>query len=143
MKQASPKLLFHSLHTRPMPGCLPLFFLMAALVVAGLVCLVKVSLPMPLRPRGNGNMYYSNDELTRFQVRQSGALPLRLPAYADPAARLPVPEHPLPLRREVGPAPAPPLSITNQAPDSAVLSADALLTLPPPADSTPQEGGQP
>lgn len=138
MTPSPPKLVFHSLHTRPMPGCLPLFFLLAALLVGGVICLVEVTLPKPIRPRGVGNVYYRNDELTRFQVRQHAALPLRLPAYADPAAQLPLPKRPLTLKREAGPVPA--LPPAGQAPDSAVLSADALLALPP---APQQEGGTP
>lgn len=125
------KLIYHSLHKRPMPGCLPLFFLLAALVVAGVISLVEVRLPQPLRPRGIGAMYYKDDELTRFQVRQRSALPLRLPTYADPATRLPIAKHDLPLLREVTLEPAPPSTFSTEAPDSAVLRADILLELPP------------
>ena len=139
MKTDPTKLLYHSLHKRPMPGCLPLFVLLAALVTGGLMCLVQVRLPAPIRPRGVGTVDYRNDELTRFQVRQRSALPLRLPTYADPAEQLPEAPQELPLNRPVNLLPAPPLPITTEPPDSAVLDAAFLLQLPPqeePADAT-------
>lgn len=143
MKNKPAKLIFHSMHSRPMPGCLPLFFLMAAVVTGVVIALVHVTLPRQLRPRGVGNVYYRNDELTRFQVRQRSALPLRLPAYADPAARLPMAEHHLPLQREVELQPAPLYDISAGAsPDSAVLEAETLLALPP-AESGTEKGGEP
>lgn len=126
MKRDPIKLIYHTLHKRPMPGCLPLFFLLAALVVLGIISLVRVVAPPPLRPQGVGNVYYKNDELTRFQVRQRSALPLRLPAYADPAARLPIPEHPLSPERVVAPLPAPAQTLMQAAPDTAVPGADSL-----------------
>ena len=133
MKNDPIKLIYHSMHKRPMPGCLPLFFIMAALLVIGLICMVRVITPTPLRPRGVGNIYYKNDELTRFQVRQRSALPLRLPAYADPAARVAEAEHELPLHRQALPAEAPPINILDYAPDSAAFNAEQLLALPPAA----------
>lgn len=130
MKNAPAKLIYHSLHKRPMPGCLPLFFMLAALVSGLVMWLVEVKLPEPFRPRGTGVVHYRNDELTRFQVRQRSALPLRLPG--DPATQLPGPLHTLPLTRAVELQPAPPLPITTEPPDSAVLDAASLLRLPPP-----------
>lgn len=138
MKNAPAKLIYHSLHKRPMPGCLPLFMLLAALVTGGVMWLVQVRMPEPFRPRGTGTVHYRNDELTRFQVRQRSALPLRLPAYADPAAHLPELNYELPLSRPVNLQPAPPLPITTEPPDSAVLDAATLLQLPP-EQSSPQE----
>lgn len=131
MKTAPARLIYHSLHKRPMPGCLPLFFILAGLAVAGLVSLVRVTLPEPMRPKGVGNVYYRNDELIRFQVRQRSALPLRLPTYADPSARLPIPDHDLPLQRKINPVSSPAQSFSTRAPDSVVLDADSLLALPP------------
>lgn len=132
MKTTPANLIYHSLHKRPMPGCLPLFFLLAALLTVAIVKVVQVTLPEPFHARGVGNVQYRNDELTRFQVRQRSALPLRLPTYADPAAQLPIPPHELPLSRAVPLQQAPPLPITAEPPDSAVLDAENLLQLPPP-----------
>lgn len=132
MKHDPIKLIYHTMHKRPMPGCLPLFFVLAALVVVGIISLVRVVTPEPLRPRGVGNVYYRNDELTRFQVRQRSAMPLRLPVYADPAARPPIPEHPLDPVRQVELQATPAVtSLPGAAPDSAVLNAESLLALPP------------
>lgn len=145
MKHAPAKLIYHSLHKRPMPGCLPLFFLLAALATAGVIWLVRVKLPEPFRPRGVGDVQYRNDELTRFQVRQRSALPLRLPQYADPAAQLPLEQRELSTARRAELQEAPPLPLTTEPPDSAVLSAAELLELPPaePAEAEGKEGGEP
>lgn len=139
MKTDPAKLIYHSMHKRPMPGCLPLFFLLAALATGGVICLVSVELPKPYRARGTGAVSYRNDELTRFQVRQRSALPLRLPAYADPAAQLPLPEQKLPLGRPVPLQDAPAQPISSTPPDSAVLDADMLLQLPPEAPAPEKE----
>lgn len=133
MKRDPSKLIFHTMHKRPMPGCLPLFFLLAAGVAALVITLVKVSLPEAVRPRGVGSVHYRNDELTRFQVRQRSALPLRLPAYADPAAQSPIPAQELPQSRKVTLRPAPPQLISSELPDSAALDEETLLRLPPAA----------
>lgn len=117
-----------------MPGCLPLFFLMAALVVALIMLAVRVSLPATPPPRGVGNVYYRNDELTRFRVRQHSALPMRFPDSIDPVAQLPIPEHNLPLPRKMPLQPAPPAYLPDNIPDSIVLDPELLLKLPPPAN---------
>ena len=134
MKRAPINLIYHSLHTRPMPGCLPLFFFLAALVVALFMVFVRVSLPATTPPRGVGRVYYRNDELTRFRVRQHSALPMRLPDSIDPVAQLPIPEHPLPLPRKVHLQPTPPAFTPYSVPDSIVLDPERLLKLPPPAN---------
>lgn len=131
MKNDSSRLSFHSQHKRPMAGCFPLFLLLAALATAGAISLVKVTSPRPFRALGRGVVQYRDDELTRFQVRQRSVRPLRLPAYADPAANRLQPEHELPLCRPVELQPAPPLPITAESPDSAVLESVDLLSLPP------------
>lgn len=131
MKNAPTRLIYHSLHKRPMSGCLPLFLLLATLATIGAISLVHVTMPPPFHSRGQGTVGYKNDELTRFQVRQRSALPLRLPTYADPAAQQPVAHAELTLGREVPLQEAPPLPITAEPPDSAVLDAAELLRLPP------------
>lgn len=141
MKSAPIKLIYHSMHKRPMPGCLPLFFILAAVVAAAGICVVKVVMPGKLPPPKVGHVYYRSDEMTRFQVRQNSALPLRLPAYADPAAGLCREEHPLPLYRQISPLPAPQVETTPPH-DSAVLDAEQLLALPPAAEAA-EKGGEP
>lgn len=140
MKRDTIHLLYHGKHKRPMPGFLPLFFLLAVLLVVGVISLVRVVTPQPLHPRGVGNVYYRNDELTRFQVRQRSALPLRLPAYADPAAQLPIPSHDLAPLRRVQPAAALPLPLVREPADSALPEVDHLLDLPPAAAAAPEAG---
>lgn len=142
MKTDPAKLIYHSMHRRPMPGCLPLFFLLAALVTGSFICLVSVTMPTPYRARGTGAVSYRNDELTRFQVRQRSALPLRLPTYADPAAQLLLPAKGLPLCRNVQLQEAPVQTISPEPPDSAVLDAATLLRLPP-TDPAPETEVEP
>ena len=71
MKSESINLLYHRAHTRPMPGCLPLFVILAALLVVGIAIVFKVNLPPPVEPRGEGNIIYRQDELTRRGSRGS------------------------------------------------------------------------
>lgn len=134
MKNVPANLLYHSLHKRPMPGCLPLFFLLAAVVTGAVMWLVKVEPPKRVFPRGAGSVQIQNDEMTSFQVRQRSAMPLHLPR--DPAVQLPWGPHELSPTRPVTPLPAPPLPIITAPPDSAVLDADSLLRLPPPTQET-------
>ncbi len=131
MKRDSIKLLYHRAHTRPMPGCLPLFIVLAALLVAGIITLFKVNLPPPMEPRGEGKIIYRQDDLTRFRVRQLSALPLRLPSAVDPATHLPVPTHELPLHPALQLVPPPSQLLPSCDHESAILDDAYLLELPP------------
>ena len=139
MKRESINLLYHRAHTRPMPGCLPLFVILAALLVVGIAIVFKVNLPPLMEPRGEGNIIYRQDELTRFRVRQLSALPLRLPAAVDPAARSLVPEHKLPLHPTMQLVPPPSQLSPACDHESAILDDAYLLELPPEADPTPTQ----
>lgn len=132
MKHDPIHLLYHSMHARPMRGCLPLFVLLSALLVGGVIALFEVSLPEPAPPRGEGLMLYQRDDLTRFRVRQQSALPLRLPTSVDPAAQWPIPEHALPLRPMPELLPPPSRLQPVDARDSFVLDDAYLLEFPPP-----------
>ncbi len=130
-EQEEVSLVYHLKHGRPMPGCLPLFVLLAGVLVVLAMELVQVRKPEPLRPRGEGNVYYRNDELLHFHVLQRSPLPLRLPACADPAQAPDAETPPLMLEREVSLLPAPAPTLFSSAPDSAVLDKAVLLELPP------------
>lgn len=131
-------LIYHSLHGRHIRGCLPLFLLMSFIVVGVMLWVVPVKMQEPLRPRGEGEFYHRNDDFTNYMVRQSSPLPLQLPLVADPefledsAARY------MPLRREAQLRMAPAVAILPIVPDSAVISAEKLLALPPEAPAPPQ-----
>lgn len=124
-------LIYHSLHGRHIRGCLPLFLMLAFIVVGVLLWVVPVKMQAPLRPRGEGAVYHRNDDFTNYMVRQGSPLPLQLPLVADPefledsAARY------MPLRREAQLRMAPAVAILPVVPDSAVISAEKLLALPP------------
>lgn len=133
MKRAPIRLIYHSMHARPMPGCLPLFVLLSAILVGLIMATVHVVLPRVEPPKGVGRVLYKNDELTRFRVRQHSALPLRLPDSIDPLTQLPIPKHKLPLERKVRLQPAPPADPDSSVPDSVVLDPQKLLRLPSPS----------
>lgn len=133
-----PDLLYHSSlrASTKRRGCLFLCLLPAAGVVAALLYFLDVVMPQKAESRGEASVYYRNDELVHFQMRQRTPLPLNIPAYVDPASReeAAVVEndgriHPQPLQ-------APAFDYLFVAPDSVVLGDEDLLALPP-------EGGQP
>lgn len=130
-EQEEANLVYHLKHGRSMPGCLPLFVLLSGVLVVLAMELVQVRKPEPLRPRGEGNVYYRNDELLHFHVLQRSPLPLRLPISADPAQAPDAETPPLTLERPVELLPAPAPTLFSSAPDSAVLDKAALLELPP------------
>lgn len=127
-----PGLLYHSLHGRvSLKGCLPLAFILVGCAVYGVVSTLEVVMPKPVRSRGEGQVYYRNDELIHFQIRQRSPLPLNLPTYADPArqeAAAAVKREP---RMQAGPQGAPAFDFLLVPPDSIVLNEADLLELPP------------
>lgn len=143
MKSTPIKLIYHSMHSRPMPGCLPLFFLMAAVVVGAVICLVHVVLPKPPPPPREGHVYLRRDAMTSYHVRQASSLPLRLPAHADPAEAMPRRPEPLPTTRPVQALEAPPVTIPAAVRDMAAAHAEQLTELPPAAEEAAEKGGEP
>ncbi len=77
-------LLYHTMHSRPMPGCLPLFFLLALLVTGVLMWYTPVRLPERVRSKAPGEVYVKNGRLADFLLRRNSPLPLHLPMLADP-----------------------------------------------------------
>ena len=71
-----------------MPGCMPLFMLLSALLVGGLMMLVQVDTPKRLRPKGEGNIYYRDDAILRYQISQRCPTPLHLPSALDPVRQV-------------------------------------------------------
>lgn len=127
MKKQEQSLIFYTAYIRRAHGCLPLFVVLAALFLAGALCLVRIVRPAaPERPQV-GTIYNSSDAFTRFMVDQRSILPLLYSASLDsePEGRA------LPLTREMQPVSAPPLPLYPTAPDSAVLDEEQLLELPP------------
>lgn len=124
-------LIYHSLHSRPMPGCMPLFMLLSALFLGGAMLLVKVVMPEPLRPKGEGNVYYRDDAILRFQINQRSPLPLRMPESLDPTREGATSKTVLSWVKPVSLLPLSSPRIYSSAPDSAVLSSEQLMVLPP------------
>ena len=124
MKYAPSRLIYHTLHSRPMHGYLPLFFMVSAVIVIGCISLFDVRVPVPLQPRAGGTMLYKNDELTQFRVRQNSALPLHLPRSVDPAEQITLPKNTLPTRHEVPLIVAPPEDFLPGDEHNVLLDAD-------------------
>ncbi len=114
-----------------MPGCLPLFFLLAMIVVGTGLWLAPVEMPARVRPKGVGKVYVKNDRLTDFVLRRKSPLPLHLPLHADPEYQEDLAAASMPLIRRAQIVPPPPQELFEPAADSAVLDATALLELPP------------
>ena len=131
MKNGSIKLQYHSMHKRPMQGCLPFFLFMSGLAVWGMFRLVEVDLPEPLKPKGAGRVLYRDDSVTRFYVAQHSALPLRLPEQTDPAVQSPLPEQALSEDRVVELEMAPAVFPFANDLNSMVFDSETLLALPP------------
>ena len=140
MKNGPIKLLYHSMHKRPMRGCLPLFFFPALLVVGMLVWVVDVKTTEPRKSRGTGRVLYRDDSVTRFYIAQHSALPLRMPMQVDPAVQPPVTVPELPLQREVELEMAPPVFPFASDLNSTVFDSEILLELPP--TNAPTEDGR-
>ena len=69
MKDKEKGLLYHTMHSRPMPGCLPLFFLLALGVTALCLWIAPVKMPERVRSKGVGEVYVKEDRLTHFLLR--------------------------------------------------------------------------
>ena len=144
MKDKEHSLLYHTMHSRPMPGCLPLFFLMALVVVGVGMWFAPVEMPKRITPKGVGYVVVKNDRLTDFVVRRTSPLPLHLPLHADPEYQEDMAAASMPLLRPVAILPPPPMPIFDAAPDSSVLNAEELLAYPePPAQSAEASEAQP
>lgn len=130
-------LLYHTMHSRPMPGCLPLFFLIAVVVVGGGIWFAPVRMPEPVQPEGVGRVAIKKDRLTDFVLQRKSPLPLHLPLHADPEFQEDIAQESMALLRPVRLQTPPPMPLFEGTGDSAVLDKDALLALPPAADAQP------
>lgn len=129
-------LIYHAMHSRPMPGCLPLFMLLAAIIVGSLLLLVDVKMPERIRPEGHGKITYNNDAITAMRVQLRSPLPLLLPVYADPTRQDVDTGQSLPRRFEATITPAPVQPLFDTVPASMVTDEQQLLALPPAAPAT-------
>lgn len=131
MKRKEPGLIYHSLHKRGYRGCLPVTFVISALVVAGAMWVLQIRMPERIRHKGTGELLYRNDSLIHFLIRRRSPLPMNLPSFIDPAQQESAAAVDPDGRVEAKLAPAPPFDFLSTPPDSAVLDADDLLALPP------------
>lgn len=137
MPENRHSLIYHAMHSRPMQGCLPLFFLLAALVVGGLLLLVDVQKPAPIRPKGRGAVTYRHDELTAMRMQLRSPLPLLLPVYADPTRKDDASGQTLPRRFTPGILTPQPQPLFATTPASMVMDEAQLLELPAPTQTLP------
>lgn len=124
---------------RQLHGCLPLFLLLSAALIGGGLWLLPVKLKERLRPSGEGKLYYHSSGLMNYEaVRKS---PLTLPSrsiaedifYQDSVSMYDSVSREADLRK------APPMDILPLVADSAVISRETLLELPPPETSPAAE----
>lgn len=134
MKDKEHSLIYHALHSRPMPGCLPLFFILAALVVAFVLYHVQVKPSPELQSEGVARISLRSDELTAMRMQLRSPLPLLLPVKVDPTRR----EQAEMLPRRSSPAlQEAPMQPVFHGPHTSMLIDEAeLLELPPPAEET-------
>ena len=130
MPHREHSLLYHAMHSRPMTGCLPLFFVLAALVVGALMLMVDVKKPEQVRPKGHGKVTYRNDAITSMRMKLHSPLPLLLPVYADPTRKDVAAGQTLPRRFEPALIEAPTQSLLPTEAASIVLDEEKLLELP-------------
>ena len=116
---------------RQLHGCLPLFLLLSAALIGVGLWLLPVKMKERLRPSGEGKVYYHSSGLMNFEaVRKS---PLTLPSrsvaeeifYQDSVSMYDGVSREADLRK------APPMDILPLVADSAVISRETLLELPP------------
>lgn len=130
MKRKEHSLLYHTMHSRPMPGCLPLFFLLAMAITLSIIWFVPVKMPQRVQPKGVGAVYKKEGRLADFVIRRSSPLPLHLPLHADPEYQEDVAASAMPLLQPVKVHTPPRQAIFDDERDSAVLDAASLLALP-------------
>lgn len=120
---------------RQLHGCLPLFLLLSAALLGGGLWLLPVKMKERMRPSGEGKVFYHSSGLMNYEaVRKS---PLTLPSrsiaedifYQDSVSMYDSVSREADLRK------APPMDILPMVADSAVISRESLLELPP--ESTP------
>lgn len=78
---------YHTDQRRRLRGCMPFFVFVSAILVVGGILLVPVRLPeKPATPR-TGRVYFRNDPLLHFNMRQLSPRPFELPKFVDPATK--------------------------------------------------------
>ncbi len=131
-------LVYHVRRKRRLRGFLPLYVLLSALLLGGLLWLVPIRMPEDERPGRIGRVYYRDDRLLQFHLMQRSPLPFSLPDGVDPAAE-PVGRLDVPLQRPAALMGLEPLPLYGASGDSCVLDGVDLLALPPEAPS-PEAG---
>ncbi len=128
---------------RQLHGCLPLFLLLSVALIGGGLWMLPVKMKERLRSSGEGKVYYHSSGLMNFEaVRKS---PLTLPSrsvaeeifYQDSVSMYDSVSREADLRK------APPMDILPMVADSAVISRETLLELPPPAAESTTELSEP
>lgn len=130
---------YHTDQRRRLQGCMPLFVFVSAILVVGGILLVPIKLTEKQTIPRTGRVYFRNDPLLHFNLRQMSPRPFELPKFVDPATknfgRVDVPV--LPESRLLWVEPPSPFDGKS---DTFVLEGVDLLELPPPpAPPSPQQ----
>lgn len=104
--------------------------------------LVQVNTPKRIRPKGEGNIYYRDDSILRFQISQRSPTPLQLPSALDPVRRENTSSASLSWIKPVSLMPLGSPRIYTPVPDSAVLDEKDLIALPPVQQPPTQENAE-
>ncbi len=129
-KKQSEGLIYHSLHGKDVRGCLPVFILLAFIVMIAGFFLFKIKLTEDVTPRGKGQVYLKKDPLYDTHIGKISPLPLRLPEFADPAKGIRS-YATLPITRYATFEPASPIrAFDRELLGSTILNDEYLLDLP-------------
>lgn len=131
MSQEPPTFfVYHTDKRRRLRGCMPVFVVLGAVALIGLLALVPIRLKPEVPPARNGRIYFRNDPLLHFNLRLQSPRPFELPRFVDPATnnfgRVGVPV--IPQSRLLRVEPPSPFAGDS---DAFVLEGVNLLELPP------------
>ncbi len=126
---------------RGLHGCLPLFFLIAAVAVGCVLWLIPVEKSARLRPAGEGRVYYHTSGLVNYEAARKSPLVLPPHSVFDDIFYQDSRKLYESIRRDAELRKAPPMEILPTVADSVVISREVLLELPPVPTRLPEQGG--
>lgn len=136
------ELIHHSDKRKP-HGCLALNTLLFFIPIITILFFINIEMPEEPQESGEGSVYQKNSAFMYSNTRTLSPLPLKLPAFADPAQLDSfVPR--LSIDRSPQLYSAPPISTSQVKRGSAILSRELLLELPElnAADTPPNMEGE-
>lgn len=130
-EEPHPLFVYHTDQRRRLRGCMPLFVFVSAFLLVGVILLVPIKLTGKKEIPRTGRVYFRNDPLLHFNLRQTSPRPFELPEFVDPATKNfgRVDVSVLPESRLLW---VDPPSLFDGKSDTFVLESVDLLELPPP-----------